>query len=247
MTNPIVLWARARARRLGIVGLLGRLNPSKDYEAAYWNALAGMLREGDCVWDVGANVGYYTMRFADVVGRQGRVVAFEPSPSNFARLQANVGGRSSITLVPMGLSSEAGPAWMRQGEDDLGATSSIAGPQDRESGRVEQVQLERGDRLIQSGAFPAPNVIKVDVEGHEAEVIGGLSATLRHPALRAIFVEMHFAVLSARGRSNVPREIEQTLGSAGFEIKWTDPSHLYAMRPMAAADEPIAERAGRRH
>src|SRR5437867_3185244 len=60
-----------------------------------------MVRPGDVVLDVGANIGYYTLIFAELVGEQGHVYAFEPDPRNFAFLAKNVHSNRyrNVTLV----------------------------------------------------------------------------------------------------------------------------------------------------
>ncbi len=236
MTGPVALWMRRQARWLGFSGVIGKLIQQKDYEAAYWRAMAGTIRPGDCVWDVGANVGYYTLRFADLVGNDGRVIAFEPSQDNFARLQAAVADHSTVASRLLGLSNGANEAWVRQGADELGATSEIIKLRSSDSDHLQPVRVDSGDRLIgRCGVLP-PNIIKIDVEGHECEVIEGLKATLRDPALRAVFIEMHFAILAAKGRSKAPYKIEQLLRGSGFDIRWTDPSHLHAFRSRQLSD-----------
>jgi hypothetical protein len=77
-----------------------------------------------------------------------------------------------------------------------------------------------------------PNVVHKDVEGFESEVLCGSAIFLDRPSLRAIGVEVHFALLDRRGRRNAPREIERMLHSVGFRCCWTDYSHLVAVRAM---------------
>jgi hypothetical protein len=84
--------------------------------------------------------------------------------------------------------------------------------------------------VVESGEVDAPNVIKIDVEGHEYEVLLGIPTLLRDRRLRAVLVEIHFALLEDTGRSDQPRLIETTLLEAGFEIDWIDLSHLLATR-----------------
>src|SRR5207253_6545315 len=68
------------------------------------------VREGDVVLDIGANIGYYTLVFAELVGDSGRVFAFEPEPANFALLSENTGlnGRANVTLVNAAVADAGG-------------------------------------------------------------------------------------------------------------------------------------------
>ena len=74
--NPWVIKARSLARKTGVIGLINRVRPSGSYEEGVHKALAGAVRPGDVVWDVGANVGIYTEQFCSWVGQDGFVVAF---------------------------------------------------------------------------------------------------------------------------------------------------------------------------
>jgi FkbM family methyltransferase len=92
------------------------------------------------------------------------------------------------------------------------------------------VKVMAGDQVIADGEAALPNIIKIDVEGHELEVVHGLPSSLQNPRLRAAFIEIHFALLRQRGLARAPREIEQFLMARGLQISWVDLSHLQAIR-----------------
>lgn len=92
------------------------------------------------------------------------------------------------------------------------------------------VRVEPGDALIRRGRVPAPTVMKIDVEGFELDVLIGLAKSLTEPSLRFVGVEVHFALLAARGLRRAPREIEVHLRERGFWTRWTDASHIIAER-----------------
>jgi FkbM family methyltransferase len=232
VTGPFAVFVRGLARRLGLNKIIGGLIGRAGYEAAYFRALSQAVLPGDCVWDVGANRGYYTSKFVELVGDEGRVLAFEPSANNMVHLREAAGGRTNVFLYLIGLSNAAREAGIIEGKDALGATTRIATDQHGSA----MVRLESGDSLVESGQATRPNILKIDVEGHESEVLDGLRNTLRDPAVRAVFVEIHFAILAAQGHPNAPREIAQLLRGSGFEVRWTDPSHLQAIRPEHAPD-----------
>lgn len=222
-TSGIGLMARSAARRVGLARTLGKLARSGSYEARFHDALLGAVRPGDVVWDVGANVGLYTVPLSDRVGASGHVYAFEPNPAAVERLTEEVQGRANVTVLPYALGAEAGRLPFEPGSDRRGALSRIAvAPRE---GLIE-VPVKTGDS---SEASP-PAVIKIDVEGHELEVLSGMHATLSGPQLRTVAVEVHFAILEARGVRNAPREVENLLRAAGFALTWTDRSHVVASR-----------------
>jgi FkbM family methyltransferase len=229
MANPAIVRLRSFARRVGINRLLGGLLGKPGYEARLAAALRDSIRDGDCVWDVGANIGWYTLQFGQWVGPRGQVIAFEPARFNVSRLREAVAEHANVTVCPLGLSNQDRAAEYRRGSDELGATGMIIADADADA-RIETVTLLRGDAVIQGGNAQLPDLVKIDVEGHELEVLEGMAGMLEQPRLKHIFIEMHFAVLEEQGRGQVPSTIESLLRSKGFSIQWVDPSHLHASR-----------------
>jgi len=226
MTNPLLRKVRSTLRTVGINQLVARTLYGGAYESRLGTIMLSAVRPGDCVWDIGANIGFYTAQFADIVGATGSVQAFEPSPRNFAVLTDALDGRNNVAFHPIGLSDTVGEARFQQGEDDLGATSRIV--QNHKSADDLIVSLRRGDDLV--GKVPPPNVMKIDVEGHELEVLEGFGSVLNRPELRDIFIEVHFELLEQKGSPTGPARIEDQLRQAGFSVSWIDPSHLRAKR-----------------
>jgi FkbM family methyltransferase len=225
-TNAAFIGLRNMARSLGLTRPLARLRGSRKYEHAFDDALFAALQAGDVVWDVGANVGYYTRRFAETVAPDGHVVAFEPFPATAERLSTNMQGVPNYTLQMTALGAEAGAVNMEGGEDALAATSRIVA----DSGNGVTVQISTGDGLVAKGDVPVPTVMKIDTEGFELDVLRGMTVLLGKPQLRAVFVEVHFGLLSDRGQPKAPADIERLLRSAGFTTRWVDPSHIAAER-----------------
>jgi FkbM family methyltransferase len=225
-TNPALIGLRNVARSLGLTRPLARLRGSGKYEHAFDDALFAAMLSGDTVWDVGANVGYYTRRFAEAVGPEGHVVAFEPFPATAERLRTHMQGVPNYTLQMTALGAEAGSVNMEGGEDALAATSRIV----EDSGNGVTVQISTGDGLLAEGDVPAPTVMKIDTEGFELDVLRGMTDLLGKPQLRAVFVEVHFGLLRERGQPKAPADIERLLRVAGFITRWVDPSHIAAER-----------------
>jgi FkbM family methyltransferase len=226
-THPLAIWCRGLARRAGLTRTLARWRPAAGYEDRFQRAMFDALRPGDCVWDVGANVGHYSTRFADCVGPSGHVLSFEPSPLNFVALRQRVGSLSNVTTLPLALGERTGSATFQQGADPLGATSRIT-----QGGSADcvSVAVTSGSDLVLGGRARKPNVIKIDTEGHELEVLLGLGELLLDPELRVLCVEVHFALLAERGLAQAPRRIEKALLDARFAVSWPDASHLVAER-----------------
>jgi FkbM family methyltransferase len=235
-TSPILSFLRRLLRASRLTGPISTLLGLGGYEHRFNSSLLTAVRPGDRIWDVGANIGHYTMQLAELAGPSGRVFAFEPSSTNLARLRETTAGLANVTSFELALSDHSGRGAFRQGDDELGATSRVA--HDKESGdHVTAVQMVTGDDVIARGWAEAPNILKIDVEGHEFEVLRGFCNQFRHCELRHVFMEVHFRLLDEAGRSDVPGKIVTLLETAGFDITWIDPSHLHARKISAGAGE----------
>ncbi len=227
-SGAFAIKARAFGQKLGVLRPMVRAYRrllSKSYEDRFHNALLNAIRPGDVVWDIGANVGFYTKLFADRVGPSGAVLAFEPSPEQFASLTAAIAGRANVQTQNVALSNASGTANFYLNGSGIGVTDGLA--PSAGNARVVEVCVERADRF---GAPNPPCVIKIDVEGFEFEVLQGLSGLLPNQALRAIFMEVHFLQLANRGLPDAPRDMMAILRAAGFNVRWVDPSHIAAIR-----------------
>lgn len=225
-TNPAFIGLRNMARRLGLTRYVAGLRGDMNYEQAFDDALFSALRKGDVVWDVGANVGYYTKRFAETVGPDGHVVAFEPFPATAQRLRAYMQDTPNHSLHMLALGAEDGEVTMQAGGDDLGATSRIIAS----AGDGVAIRIATGDGLLGRNEVPAPTVLKIDTEGFELDVLQGMAELLERPQVRAVFVEVHFGLLAERRQPYAPGEIERLLKLTGFATRWVDPSHIAAER-----------------
>lgn len=226
-TNGLVVAARNVGRTLGLNKMIASYLLGEGYEAKYDNGFSATLKQGDCVWDVGANVGYYTRSFSDRVGATGMVFAFEPSPVNYVRLSATCATLKNVRQLQSGLGRENGKLTFLQGADDLGATSRVV---EASAANAVVVDIRSGMSLIAEGDVVPPNAIKIDVEGFELEVLQGLGSHLSSPALHSIGIEVHFGILKSRGMPDAPSQIENLLQRHGFVVNWPDSSHILATR-----------------
>jgi FkbM family methyltransferase len=183
---------------------------------------------GDIAWDIGAFIGKYTKKFSQAVGPEGLVFAFEPNPQNREVLRKRLEAEKNVTVLPVALGSRCGSVnfLLSRGRSRV---VSDSGHSD-----VAVVRMETGDAIVDLGEAARPNLIKIDAEGLELDILQGLSRTLDAPALRAVFIEVHFQLLAERySTGNVPAEIVELLKSRGFQTRWVSPSHVAARRPTS--------------
>ena len=177
-----------------------------SYESAKQRKLIELVRPGMACWDVGANVGFYTLLFAELVGGAGRVFAFEPVPSNVALLRRHVemNNYRNVRIFPCALSHFDGETAF-----DPGPTTSMGhvapkGPM--------TVPCWRADTLFAAGEVEAPDAIKIDIEGGEADFLrGARQAMEQHPV---IFLATHGA--------SINHECVALLMASGYEVRALD-------------------------
>ncbi len=227
-TSPLAARARNLGRRIGLNRLVSRLTKSKGYEERFGGELLKLVSAGDCVWDVGANVGYYATQFAEKTGK-GPVVAFEPVGSCYQELVRRCGDGDRVIAVEAALGSADGAAPMEVADDPFSTTNRLRPGADADS-RGPLVRVRRADSFAAEHPDLFPNVIKVDVEGHEGAVLDGMRALLVDKRLRCVGFEVHFGILQERGEGGRPREIQQAMEAEGFQVRWTDMSHMIGVR-----------------
>jgi FkbM family methyltransferase len=234
--NPILVYCRSLARRAGLTKPLARvlqlIAPSRNgYEQTFSDAISGAIRQGDVVWDIGANVGVYTRLALEHIGLDGKVVAFEPAPECARLLSHTFQDDPRVQLVGSALGASSGTITMIIENDGLATTHRITHRAGESGARVQEVTIVAGDDFHDMGN-PFPAIVKIDVEGHEEQVLQGMQNTLRRTDLRDVFVEVHFELLEQRGEIMAPVRIEQMLTNCGFNVRWLDASHLHGHRQV---------------
>lgn len=152
-------------------------------EADVESAFLDELQPGDVVYDVGANIGWFSMLAARKVGPQGSVFAFEPSLANAFYLRMNAATNGLVNVITVPAAAGSGGGWGRFSEE-----SSLEGrlSNDGES-LVPLVSLDEWPEAV--GSKP-PALLKIDVEGGEGDVLRGMETLLR-TAKPVLIVELH--------------------------------------------------------
>lgn len=213
-------WLRGRPRLHRIASAVVA-RATGPYEAKFEQAMLGALRGANCFWDVGANIGQYVRKATDLGVTT--VVAIEPSPACCTQLRGLPG---APVVIERALSDCDGIAALNVDAGPLAVSNHLAPATDREG---VGVRVARGDTLVTEGV-PAPEVMKIDVEGFEGEVLAGMPLLLHGETLTTVCMEVHFSRLQERGLGDTPVRIVDLLRSAGFRLRWVDPSHLVATK-----------------
>jgi len=199
---------------------------SNGYEDRFQKELLDSIKLGDTVWDIGANIGFYTEKFLSLVGSEGQVVAIEPTPAS-AQICREIGLKASLnnlTVIERAFGSKIGKAYLT-----IDAETSVTNHLSSISSNSLEVLVTTGDELSVE-LNHEPNIIKIDVEGFEVEVLAGMSTVLASPNLKAVFVEVHFELLEEAGYQNGAQIIVQTLEKNYFYTQWIDFSHIVGFK-----------------
>jgi FkbM family methyltransferase len=233
-SSGVAIAARSRLRthphlQRSLLRIISLSRKTGGYEQRFRSEMLARIRPGDCAWDVGANVGVYSELFAAVVGSTGKVISFEPSDACVAILESQSRARTngpSWEIVPVALADKDGEEWLSV---ESGETSPGNHLVSCNEGSAVPVKTSRGDSLVAAG-YEAPTFMKIDVEGFEGEVLDGMGSALDLPSLHTICVEVHFSILTGRGKPYEPTRIVRLLEDRQFAIKWVDRSHFIAGR-----------------
>jgi FkbM family methyltransferase len=137
-----------------------------------------------CTWDVGANIGFWTLFFAGLNPPVSEIVAFEPDATNRKLLQMNIDRNhlNNVTVRNCGLSDHVGTATfhvdaMTGSTGSLEAAHDFIGKHYRAQSQTVEVKISTIDNEIAQGCRP-PRFVKIDVESHELSVLKGATKTL---------------------------------------------------------------------
>ncbi|MGE5802056.1 MAG: FkbM family methyltransferase [Gemmatimonadota bacterium] len=139
-------------------------------------ALLAILGPAQIVFDIGANIGYYTLLASQQVGPSGRVLAFEPLVRNLAYLHRHcvLNHAHNVTIVPVACAEESSIERFAVGADC--ATGHLSSESTGHRGTLIVATTAVDDVVSETGL--TPDVMKVDVEGAEERVLLGAAKTL---------------------------------------------------------------------
>lgn len=183
-----------------------------DGEHRVLQAFLESVRPGDTVLDVGANVGLYAILAAKRVKSDGTVHAVEPVEGVRRELETNarLNGAGNLKIWPIGFGEDRGELSIVEG-DNIGATrlSQDAGPD------AEGVDVWPADAFLQEKGLDVPDVVKIDVEGHELAALDGMERTLAG-GVRTVVVEIHPTVVD---RPDLRARARKRLERVGFDVR----------------------------
>jgi FkbM family methyltransferase len=157
-----------------------------DYEPYLKKHFKNLIKKGDFILDIGANIGFHTLYFAELTGVNGKVFSFEPIPINFDALQRNIELNQFPQIKPvnkaLGNINMQMNVHINQDAQNPGAFNLF------ENGEKNTIiACIKGDDYLAENKISKINFIKVDVEGFELEVFKGLTKTIQNSKPIIIF------------------------------------------------------------
>lgn len=191
-----------------------------------------LVKPGMVVADVGANLGYYTVRFSRLVGPAGRVHAFEPSPRYRGRLLDHLrrNGCENVSVSEYALSDRGGEE--RLYGDDVSA--SMHWVHDGRPPSVEEsIKLKTLDAYAAEAGLERLDFVKVDIDGHEPRFVAGARETLRR--FRPTIL-MEFAQLNLLTAGTDVEQLAGQLSALGYSLYSERTGELYTSRTTFLVD-----------
>ena len=214
-----------------------------NWEVSYWigmpergvqDTLRGLTAPGSVFYDVGGHVGFYSLGVAEHIGPSGKVFVFEADPENASRLNQHIarnGLLDRIRIIEKAVWSSSKEVSFRRSKRDhtqggIDAPGYTAPFADGEKIVVKAVTL---DAFVEAG-HPPPDVVKIDVEGAEAEVLRGAERVFAR-ARPALLCEVHHPEAAV--------SVQNWLSARGYASGWLSgdssfPRHLVARRPPSS-------------
>ena len=204
------------------------------YETPAQEVLTTWLRPGDCFYDVGAHIGFFSLLAARLVGERGTVIAFEPDPNNASILRTTAikNKMPQIRVVEAAAWSSSGPLEFQRADPASSGVDGQVGPianLNRDRIRVSGVALD--DYVLQHESSP-PNFLKIDVEAAEVGALQG-AAELFKTFRPSLLCEVH----------NVPNKarIEAWLQERLYSLEWLGPQDSLPIQ-LLALPRPVSDK-----
>ncbi|MBD7920224.1 FkbM family methyltransferase [Cellulomonas sp. Sa3CUA2] len=208
--------------------MLPYLRGHATWEPAVGALLRRVVRPGATFVDVGANVGYFTRLIATTCSPR-RILAFEPHPAIVPVLRRNVAGLApAVEVHAIALGAHEARVSLRSTEHNIGDTrvSLTSAPDD------VQAPMRRFDDVTRGRV----DVVKIDVQGFEAEVLEGMTRTIAANPQMVVVAELWPAALVERGVR--PQDVLAGYRAAGFEVHL-----LHGGAPLRTTDAEILHHA----
>jgi len=192
------------------------LRTKGEFESVQTRLFIDSLRKEATVFDVGANVGYYTLLASKIVGSKGKVYAFEPDPNNLKLLHKNVyiNNCKNVTVIPFATSDKNGQSVFSLNLANPGESRLSQGDK-KDAILVKTITI---DSYVKSENITHVDIIKMDIEGAEIKSLLGGKKFFKNVKNIKLFVECNPEALNYF--SGTVDDLIEILGKLGFSLDY---------------------------
>ncbi len=190
------------------------------YEPKETTYLKSLLKPGMTFVDIGANIGYFSALASSLVGENGKVFSFEPSPYAFAKLKkmADSTPFQNIRTYPIALSDTPGQLKLPVPQEGNHTPSFL----DKTNSNQVSVDVQRLDVCLSSEKISEIDLLKIDVEGFELKALKGAENLFKSRKIKNIICEFNEYWLREAGTSS--NELLQFLMDNDFDLRSPKPN-----------------------
>ena len=198
---------------------LGTYEPELQAAARYF------VKPDMVVYDVGANIGYISLLFADCVGPVGQVFTFEALPSNQSRLNQNIAANDLsdrvVTIAAAVTDRRSTVRFLVHESTSMGKVEGSAGRHAEYQHTIEVTGMALDDFIYETG-HPAPQVVKMDIEGGEVMAVRGMQRLLKE-GRPVLLIELH--------GPEAAQVVGRSLLEAGYTLRDMQPGYPILTSP----------------
>ncbi len=185
------------------------LDAGREFEAT--KIIKEVLKPGDIIFELGANIGYYSLLESKLIKETGKIFAIEPELENFNLLKRNIdlNNIKNVEVFNIAISNENGNSKFYVTKD-----SNLHSMYKPRSGDYKEVIIETRtvDKFLENKG--KINFLRMDIEGYEYQALKGMQETLKNNKDLSLFIELH----TSRVGMKKARELLNNLKSYNFEI-----------------------------
>lgn len=215
---------------------LWKFSALENFEA---KIMEKFVKKGMCVLDIGANLGYYSLIFANLVGKNGKVYAFEPEPSNYRLLVKNIKANNYKNIISFqkAVSDSSGRIKLYISEEHKGDHRTYDPGDGRHAINIQAITIDNfcGNKI-------KPDLVKIDTQGTEFSIIKGMEKTIKRNSEIIITCEFWPSAIAKCGIN--PEESLKKLQHYGFKVflinekkKTIEPIDIKALMKMCKGNK----------
>lgn len=206
-------------------GISTELSIFKSHEPINTQIISQILKKGMTCLDIGGNIGYYVLLERQLVGDEGKIIAFEPSPRNYNYLKKNIQLQNvtNISSYNFACGDKDGKATFFINKKSNGCKVIAEGitPPDPSLGTLSEVPIRILDPIVKELKLDRVDFIRMDAEGYELHIFNGLKNTLLK--FRPIIsIELHKRQLGIEGT----KEFFKLMKELDYEVESYVPREL---------------------